>query len=111
MYKLDYEDKKKLRDILTKLYGSHNAERWEMNMAVYKVLVEMMVESGQCSNAMDWVPRPYGGGNPVSYLKAQVVKAFLRFFSRDHNEHCLICLKVAANHYRSAIVFASRFGY
>lgn len=100
-------EKEQLRVILGSIYNDQTVSSWTMNNRVYRVLVEMMKASSQCTFAMHFVPRPAPfGGNPTTWLAKEAVKALLRYFSDDENKHYLVCLKVSASKYRTKIQLA-----
>ena len=104
---LDSEDKEKIRDVLVKFYGK-SVERININDEVYKELVKLIQASEACTNAMHFVPRPVLFGDPVKWLKKEIIKSITRFLTSKENEHYISCLRVSAIARKTRIILASQ---
>lgn len=58
-----------VRRILVNIYGEHAVKNWVINEAVANVLIEYLLELGDCNGRMAWVPRPIAPGKkPLTEL-------------------------------------------
>ena len=65
MADMDYSDKKVLQEVLIKWYGPQ-ANSWDMNCEVLRVVVKMVGKMQSCTTSMHFLPMPIAHGNPVS---------------------------------------------
>ena len=107
MSHLSPDDKRNITKVLAKLYGNQ-ALNWEVNDKVYIELIKLLQKSETCTQAMHFVPRPLIVGNPIEWLKKEIVKSVLRFLLDDKNSHYFSCLKAAAISKKTAIFLASQ---
>lgn len=107
MEKLSEEEQEQLREIL-RTFFSDDVDKWKMNLRGYELLIRLLQKSQGCSKALDLVPRPFMGGNPVKWVSKQVRKAVLRFFTRDENKPYLACLVGAAIGMKTEFIMAGR---
>ena len=107
MTSLTQEEKDQMRTILSKWYGAQVRE-WSMTEKVYLELVEIIQKSRECTEAMDFVPRPLIVGNPLGWLKKEIRNAVLRFLTEKSNEYYVSCMYAVALGRKTAIWMASR---
>ncbi|RMF20003.1 MAG: hypothetical protein D6758_00510 [Gammaproteobacteria bacterium] len=92
---MDLHEKEDLRAFLVALFGER-ARTCPMNDRMFNLTFILMHESGKCSDAMDFVPRPLPPGRaPIQWLKKQVREAFLRKL-KNKKEQYVVCVKAAA---------------
>ncbi|MBN1006259.1 hypothetical protein [Amphritea pacifica] len=80
MSQLTADEKNQVKRVLISLYG-RQAESWAINARVQSLFVKLMDEISTCSDAMQWVPRPYSGVNPIAYIKKEIRNIAKRYFS------------------------------
>jgi len=107
MLNLNSQDKQDITKILVKLYGNQ-ALNWTVNDKVYIELVKILQKSGTCTQAMHFVPRPLIAGNPIGWLKKEIIKGVLKFLLDDKNRHYFSCLMTAAIAKKTDIFLASK---
>lgn len=105
MAEIDQEDEKKIKAILSQFYGSQ-VEQWPINDKVYIELVKLIQASHDCTVAMNFVPRPYFLGNPISWLTKEIRKAVLRFLTTPGSSHYIICMRASALARKPSILMA-----
>ncbi len=91
---MTYEDKEKCAEtfeILTK--EKTNPEDW--NPAAADLLAEMVAKLRECSDAMDFVPRPAGFKPGWGYIVKKVFGALKRNFTYEKRKYYEICLIAA----------------
>lgn len=88
-------DKKKCAETFEMLTGEKtNPEEW--NQTAANLLAEMVAKITECSDAMDFVPRPSGFKPGWSYIVKNVYGNLKRqFFSGDTRKYYEICLTAA----------------
>lgn len=89
------DEAREMRLVLEQLYGPQ-AQQWRITHDTYRIFGEMIVDSGQCTQAMHLVPRPYDMSHPLKWAKRQVRQALTRYFGSDEGRHYLLCLRGAA---------------
>jgi len=99
-------EKLDLRNILEKIFGFQDASRWNMNERVLEVVSKMMKEAQQCSDGMNYVPRP-SYVIDKGYLKRQL-RDIARRATNGEREFYDICAKAARYKWRSEIELASQ---
>ena len=96
---MDLYESDDLRVFLVSLFGNQ-ANNWPMTESIFDLTFELVSESGDCSGAMDLVPRPIPfGKQPFKWMSKELRGAFLRDL-KENKEQYVICLKAAA--YRMA---------
>lgn len=89
------EDKNKCAETYEMLTGEKtNTEDW--NQTAADLLAEMVAKVAECSDAMDFVPRPSGFMPGWGYIVKNVYEALKRhFFAGDTRKYYEICLTAA----------------
>lgn len=105
MEPLDYADKAGLREVLVKWYGQQ-AEGWDINEAVVKVVIEMLDEMHSCTAAMRLVPTPTTFGGQLGQIAKGYVKNMISAL-RKHSDVYMSCSKATVLKYKSALILAS----
>ena len=105
MSTLNQDDKIRIRAILVNFYGNQ-ANNWNITERVYLELVKIIQKSGQCTTAMHFVPRPFLLGNPINWLRKEIIKSVLRFLTTDENKYYVLCMKGIAYGHKHRIVMA-----
>jgi hypothetical protein len=103
---LTESEKIDLRNILEKIFGFQDTSRWDMNERVLEVVSEMIKEAQQCSNAMNYVPRP-SYVIDKGYLKRQL-RDIARRATNGEREFYDICVKTARYKWKREIELASQ---
>lgn len=99
---MDLHESDDLRAFLVSLFGNQ-ANNWPMSEGIFNLTFELVSESGQCSGAMDVVPRPLPYGKaPFKWMSKELRGMFLRNL-KENKEQYVTCLKAAA--YRMAHQF------
>ncbi|WP_426142082.1 hypothetical protein [Pseudomonas sp. DWP3-1-2] len=80
MAEMDCRDKEVLREVLVNWYGPQ-ANTWDMNDAVLRVVLKMVGEMQSCTAAMHLVPTPMTFGNPYSQLAQGYLKKNTGYFA------------------------------
>lgn len=107
MEPINEEEAKEVRDVLEKFYGPM-VRTWRINYAVYDLLGQLIIKSGQCTRAMHLVPRPWDFSNPIKWAQKQVRQAIVRYLKTPEGQHYIICMKTAAATMRTDFYLASR---
>ena len=81
-----------------------SAGNWKVNKKVLELLGEMLAKEGNCSKAMDFVPRPSSSVN-ASYIKRQLKGIARRMSSGDQSYHA--CKVAVAFKYKDRVKIAS----
>lgn len=106
MMALSDTEKTDLRIILEKVFGFQETSHWNMNEQVLEVVSKVAKEAQQCSNAMDYVPRPsYFVGK--DFFKKQL-RDIARRATSGESEFYDICAKSARYKWRFEIERASQ---
>lgn len=98
---MDLTDNEKddLRAALLPLFG-HSVDSWSMNERVLELYTELLSKVGECSRAMDFVPRPYSGFGAKQYIKREL-RQIARSIINGKRDQYVICFKAAAYGMRS----------
>ncbi|MDO3380127.1 hypothetical protein [Geoalkalibacter halelectricus] len=96
-------EKKDLRTILVSIYGQE-ANGWNMNAGTLAATAEMLSSIKNCSQAMDYVPRP-GGVIDKDYFRRQLRDMARR--AANHDQIYQICRNVRAAQWRTTIILHS----
>lgn len=102
---LTESEKRDLRSILQNVFGFQEASQWEMNEKVLEVTAQMLQAAGNCSKAMNYVPRP--GIVDKSYLKRQLRDMARRAVS-GKKDMFNVCSTGAKLKWKSALAMASQ---
>lgn len=104
---MDANEQNDLREFLVTLYGSQ-ARSWQPSPELFDLTFELVSESGECTKAMRFVPRPLAPGrSPFRYLATEVRRKFLRAL-RENRDHYAVCLSAAANRMAHRFHFAAQ---
>jgi len=102
------EDKKKFSETFEMITGEKTRpEDWNENAA--NLLAEMVAKLRECSDAMDYVPRPVGFKPGWGYIAKQAFGALKQHFSNDKRNIYSVCL-VAAGPLKRQIEIALETG-
>lgn len=86
-----------IKTTLTNLYGYHVVKNWNINETVANLLLEYLIEVGECNVAMGWVPRPIAPGKkPLTELGKYVAGRIFKAAA----ENTLGCTNQAKNTFR-----------
>ncbi|REL26256.1 hypothetical protein DXX93_06430 [Thalassotalea euphylliae] len=75
-----------------------------VNEKVAQVFGEMIIATQQCSDALNWVPRPTGGKATISWIVKHFTKSSLRQISTKQS---LTCAKEVVRNYKTKIQLAA----
>ncbi len=100
---LSERDVSDAQEIMAFFWGK-SAGNWKVNKKVLDILGEMLGNEGNCSKAMDLVPRP-GFAVNVSYIKRQLNDIARRVSSGSHSYYA--CKVAVAFKYKDRVKFAS----
>lgn len=103
---INAEEADEVREILENFYGP-SVRTWNINLAIYDLLGQLITKSKQCTSAMHLVPRPWDFSNPIKWAQKQVRKAIIRYLKTPEGRHYMICMKTAALGMRSDFEAAS----
>lgn len=96
-----------MRRILTPIYGAQVAG-WQITHRHYELLGSMIAESRKCTEAMNWVPRPYDFGNPLNWVRKQVRDAVRRALLSDKDQTYVACTKAFARNWATEFHLAGQ---
>jgi len=99
------QEKEDLREILSQIYGN-NAKQWIITIKSFEVFGELIKNTRECDRVMNYIPRPFSGGNVINWASKQVRQSILRVFSAKEGKHYIICMKTASLRMRSKFEMA-----
>ena len=99
-------EKEDMREILSHFYGN-NAKHWDITLRTFELFGQLIKKTEVCDQAMNLVPRPFGGGNVIKWGVKQARKAVIRHFKKPESKHYLTCMKTTALSMRSEFELAS----
>ena len=99
------QEKQDLKKILGYFYGNI-AKDWTITLRTFEVFGELLENTKACDRMMDFIPRPFGGGNVINWAVKQVPQAVLRFFRKPEAKHYIICMKTVALRMRTKFEMA-----
>ncbi|WP_349970508.1 hypothetical protein [Pseudomonas caspiana] len=105
MYEMDHKDKEILREVLVKWYGPQ-ANGWEMNSAVLRVVLKMVGEIQSCTSVMHLVPTPMTFGNQYTQLAKGYLTKILGVL-RDNSQVYLSCARATILGYKTEVAIAA----
>lgn len=92
---MDIYDRDHLKEFLVSLFGQQ-ARSWFPNEQLFNLTYELVQESGECTEAMRYVPEPLAPGkNAFKWLAKEARSKFLKTLA-ETKEHYVMCLKTAA---------------
>jgi hypothetical protein len=104
---MDVRDRENLKEFLIEVFGS-KASRWTMTDRMFELTFDLLNSSGNCSDLMDLVPRPYAiGKEPIKYLSGQIRSSFVRKL-KERKRHYSVCMNTAAWHSSHRFEMASQ---
>lgn len=96
---MDIYEREHLKEFLVALFG-RQAQSWYPNELLFNLTYELIEESGECSEALRYVPEPLTPGkNVFKWLTKEARSKFLKTIA-ENKEQYVACLKAAA--YRMA---------
>ena len=99
------QEKEDLKRILSQIYGN-TANNWIITIKSFESFGELIKSTKECDRAMNYIPRPFGGGNAIKWASKQVRQSILRFFGGTEGKYYVICMKTAALRMRSKFEMA-----
>lgn len=106
---LNEEDKALIRAYLVAIFKKQ-AENWTINSNVASVVETMLRESENCSDSMDFVPRPHGVTKVgLTYIRKQLTKIAKRTTKKNVFEikkHYIACINIIKYNYRTPLAMA-----
>lgn len=111
---LTAEDKENMRVFLRIVYQENPSvvNNWRMNDRVFEITMDMVEQMTECSNLMDFVPRPTdlagarGGARYVKAILGSIAKRVVRNQGRLDREIYISCRYSMARNYRSLLEMA-----
>lgn len=92
---MDIYDRDHLKQFLIALFGQQ-AKSWFPNEQLFNLTYELIEESGNCSDAMRYVPEPLGPArNAFKWMAKEARRKFLAAIV-ENKEQYSICLSTAA---------------
>lgn len=104
MSQLSLQEQQNLRIIVESFFGKPNTAHWEMNEELLKVITQMIQADQNCSEAMDFVPRPGVYLRPKDVLK-ELGRMAKRVASGDKSY--VTCKQAVAAKWRTAAEIAA----
>lgn len=96
---MDIYEREYLKEFLVALFD-RKAKSWHPNEELFNLTYQLISESGECGEAMQFVPEPLGPGkNAMKWLSKEARSKFLKTLA-ENKEHYVLCLRAAA--YRMA---------
>ncbi|MCC5808789.1 MAG: hypothetical protein JJU06_00340 [Ectothiorhodospiraceae bacterium] len=111
---LSADDKANMRTFLRLVYADNPAvvDRWDMNEAVFEIIMEMIEQVLQCSDRMDYVPQPgdlVGGRGGMRYAK-KVLKSIAERVEENQGQPSrgiyITCRVAVSRNYRTPLELA-----
>lgn len=96
---MEIYDRAHLKEFLVALFGQQ-AQSWYPNEQLFNVTYELIDASGECGEALRYIPEPIAPGrNAFKWLAKEARSKFLKTIA-ENKEQYVVCLRAAA--YRMA---------
>ncbi|MFJ3485873.1 hypothetical protein ACIPL1_21135 [Pseudomonas sp. NPDC090202] len=105
MEPLDYSDVQAVREVLVKWYGQQ-ANAWDINEAVIRLIIKMLEEMHNCTAAMRLVPTPTTFGGQMGQLAKGYIKNMIGAL-RKHSDVYKTCSKAVIYKYKTFLAEAA----
>jgi len=103
-------DKEIVREIINAIFTVADVKQkfnGEINDRVAQIVGTMTMELKECSDTMNWVPRPPGAKATISWLALNLGKSFIRSLQ---NKQSYSCTKTVVWRYRRVLIMAGNGG-
>lgn len=107
MEPITQDEARELHDVLEKFYGPL-VRHWAVTPLTYEVLGRLITGSGECTQAMHLVPRPWDLSSPLKWASKQVRQAVVRYLKSTEGQHYVLCMKAAARNLRTDFEMAAQ---
>jgi len=101
-------EQQKVKDVINAMYKSAGIQKrftGDVNERVAEVLGKMIAETGRCSDALAWVPRPPGGKASISWIARNIARSIIDSLK---DRQSLTCARVVIYKWDRELQMAAR---